>query len=140
MKSNTFDIPAYKYAIKLTNGKYVPFDNFDGLTLKEVYYILWNENDKKKYPYHEKNNSISFVCYYGEECPNKKEIFSLVFSKEKVEEYKDLYIDKVIENDLEILYNNIEKPSIKKAIRCFFERYQDNTHQDTLSRIKKISK
>lgn len=139
MKPDTFDIPAYKFAIKLPNGDYVPFENFDGLTLGEVYSLIWNTLQERKYTYDAKKRPIIFVSYFGEDCPNKKELFSLTFSKEKIDENKDLLIDKIIEKDLEILYDVVDKLSIKKSIRCFFERYQDKNHQDTLSRIKKIS-
>ena len=80
MKQDTFDIPAYKFAIKrTTTGKYIQFDNFDGLTLDEIYRIIYEkvssvyDIDVYKYP-------INFVCYIGgEDCPNVMEIFSLIF-------------------------------------------------------------
>lgn len=161
MKLDTFNVPAYKFAlVRIGNGKVpknmeredrlrllereldsfegtfvlngiqlLPFEDVDGLTYNEVFDILNTDY-----------NEMIFICYYGgiSAVPNsRKRIFSLYICED--EENINKPLDKLIEKLLEEKYINSSVLE-KQAIRCFFERYQDKTHQDTIARVKKLIK
>ncbi len=161
MKPDTFNVPAYKFAlVRIGNGRIpknmnskdrlktlekeldsfegtfvlnglqlLPFEDVDGLTYEEVFDILNTDY-----------NEIIFICYYGgiSAVPNsRKRIFSLFISGD--DDNKTKPFDKIIEKIFEEKYINGSVLE-RQAIRCFFERYQDKTHQDTIARVKKLIK
>lgn len=138
MKENTFDIPAYKFGILLNNNQIIPFEDVDGLLPTEINSIVGA-------------TSFKFVAYYGTakrevQSAGKSEFIKTnrmihlvtVTFQEISLQAKNESIDKLIERKLETLINEEIKKNQERAIKCFFERYQDRDHQATLSRLKKI--
>ncbi len=160
---DSYDIPAYKFGIiKLNNdvalkllerannnipmifdvinqvGQFnevslIPFDDVDGLTIKEVQEAL-----KIRGP-------IIMSCYNHINFINPQKDYSqanllnsFVLSKDVVEANQNTSIDQAMEQMLESGYSNYPEEA-KRMCRCFFERYQDKTHQDTVDRINKIN-
>ena len=142
MKNDTFNIPALKFVVgrniepTITGNirevrNTIDFENIDGLTASDIL---------ATYLFGRVYRGLSLYCYFGVDDNNfkKNEIFSLMVSREELMQNEDETVDKIIEGKLEEMFVNNEDIHVRKAIQCFFERYQDNTHQDTLSRIKKI--
>lgn len=156
MKRETYDLPAYKFAIiasrkrtyATTDEEYtkeldsaiqrgnciiVPWENVDGLTIREVLTVL----NKK---------GFIFACYADwedrYEIPfkhNFQMFYLLTITPKFAQEKSDEPVDKVIENQMLANYTNAND-TVKKVCRCFFERYQDRSHQETVDRIRKIEK
>lgn len=160
---DSFDIPAYKFGIiKLNNDvalklleranenipmtfdfikqicqfnelSLIPFDDVDGLTIKEVQEAL------------KIRGSIIMSCYNHVNFLNPQKnhsqvnlLNSFILLKDEVEANQNTPIDQAMEKMLENGYSNYPE-EVKKMCRCFFERYQDKTHQDTVDRINKIN-
>lgn len=157
MKPDTFDIPAYKFGLvkineelknkeeltesTITNAlnrasynqqlKVIPFEDLDGLSVTEVRDLLKIEGP------------LILACYMGYKSFNMQEewinfIATYSLSNSFIEGYPDKTIDGLFEIALESSYINLNDEKARKAARCFFERYQDNTHQDTVERISKL--
>ena len=156
MKPNTFDIPAYKFAIIIpaqiiiaANDKdyeigiqqmlsnvetfQVPFSEFDGLTVKETLDLV-------------QQYGIFFVGYIGgwpkafnNPTPNCSAIINILFTPNMLQNHLDLPLDIAIVNYFEDYYAEAFETE-KKAIRCFFERYQDPSHEDTVARVAKLER
>ncbi len=161
----TFDIPAYKFAILKVTGSYknqidlyshnlekvekitnqaiennfvelIPFEYVDGLTVEETQQVL-------------KLTSPILTCCYVEYSSitagddTKQRIINilhtLVLSKEETGNNPTTKIDELIEKSWEKIYSVVNDKA-KRIIRCFFERYQDASHQETVERVKKLSK
>ena len=154
MKKNTYDVPAYKVGLVLIEGEQniehskedyelaiktqreivVPFEDVDGLTVREVQSVL-------------KTKEIYLCFYYRFQSEilknrgmvqNEAGIFKVGihiagFSEETLEKP----IDEVVENTLEDMYNTLE-PEQKQFAHCFFERYQDKSYKKTKKRIKRL--
>lgn len=163
---NSFDIPAYNFGILKFNDAYkrllkkngndgdfiqgcikeatesygsygsyidiIPFEYIDGLTLEEVKTFL------------NLDGPIVLSCYAYCKSFNSAGVqnkFSLlhnfIFLENKVNENLSEQIDKMMEELCEEHYAN-SSTKLKRVLRCFLERYQDNSHQDTFMRIKKL--
>lgn len=149
MRENTFDVPAYKFLVlKIDDGKkshtydeyreylqsyinynnyriYIPFENIDGLAVKEVRGLL-KTKEIMIVTAIDFNNSIGIVnsYYLPEEFLDDKEMER---------------IDKVIEENMSEDYINYDDFH-KKIARCFFERYQDISYKKTKKRIRKLER
>ena len=146
MKENTFDVPAYKFLVlKIDDGKkshtyneyreylqsyinykiYIPFENIDGLEVKEVRDLL-NTREIMIVTAINYNNNIGIVnlYYLPEEFLDDKEMER---------------IDKIIEENMSEDYINYDDFH-KKMARCFFERYQDRSYKKTKKRIRKLER
>lgn len=154
----SFDVPAYKFGILKLNDPYretierngddssivyecieeaigfaadfIPFESVDGLTVEEVKNAL------------ALNGPIIFICYNYFTIFNNREksewlkpIDVLVLDKKTVNANLSMQIDQVIEKAFEKSYAKSSEDE-KKVMKCFFERYQDGTHQDTVERVK----
>ena len=156
MKENTFDIPAYKFfAVKINDGKkshtydeyedymraynnskknsieciYIPFENIDGLEVKEVRKLL-------------KTSEIMIVIAtsYNDGNYDGINIINLYYMPEEFLDEKEMErIDKVIDENMSEAYIDYND-SFKKTARCFFERYQDGSHRKTKKRIRKLER
>lgn len=152
MKPDTFDIPAYKFGIvkidyamsyeehqledyqhELLQGRctIIPFENIDGLTVEEVKSMLKiKEAHFAAYTSYETgqgNNDIRYINI----------ILRMHAKAPLLEEYADTPIDYIVEKMFEECYGQLN--SIQKRVcNCFFERYRDKSHQDTIERIKKL--
>lgn len=158
----TFDIPGYKFGLLIvddyssfmleSNGneyqeirdmlnrtftssdvKIVSFDYVDGLTMEEVKKTLGIKGP------------LIMICYtnyeiFGRGLREKKMnvLHSFVLSKEEIASKLEQPVDFVIEKKLEDFYQT-SPDDVKRMIRCFFERYQDKSHKDTVERIQKIN-
>ena len=153
MKQETYDIPAYKFALIIPRGSIyatderygkelknyakdgeivtAPWENFDGLTVGEVLNSL---NQK----------GFAFICYTIWKDKNgiptshnvSAPLFS-IFTPDFAQTVINEPLDKLLENHLETIYPNAND-IVKKICRCFFERYQDKDYQETVGRVKKI--
>lgn len=157
-----FNIPAYKYGLIKLKEHYnemlslnannaesiqrilkrvvgdgeisiIPFADVDGLTIDEIQKTLNVRGPLVMACYSECN-----IYSTGADTRTMYLLHTFTIAGEVIEEYKDNPYDQVIEKILEDLYPNAEK-NVKRMIRCFFERYQDKTHQNTVERIQKIN-
>lgn len=161
-EKETFDIPAYKFGVlkleenynellefsgnssemlfhiltkSIKNGEImiIPFNNVDGLTTGEVKDVL-----NLKGPLVMGCYSECTIYSQGTKTKSMYILHTFALAKEEVETNMDKPFDQMIEGLLEDIYPNA-KENVKRIIRCFFERYQDITHQDTVERIQKIN-
>lgn len=157
MKPDTFDIPAYKFGLLKLNGdalkkgkitesalnnainagirfkqlNLIPFEDVDGLLTSEVRSLLKIEGPLILVYY------IGYKSYTIQES-GVKFIGTTVLDDNFIERYPGKTIDELFEIAFENNYRNLTDENLKKAANCFFERYQDNTHQDTIKRINKL--
>ena len=155
MRENTFDIPAVQFYVSngMTNctselyprakGELgndptkiaVPFEAVDGLVVKEVLDYLEN------YSCIRSGISISALSV-SDSLKGDKVYIPLLFEKIKINTYgfTEFYymrVDKVIEIYFEEKYNQSNEIT-KRIYRCFFERYQDGSYEETKKRIKRL--
>ncbi|MBO5120465.1 MAG: hypothetical protein J6C28_02105 [Bacilli bacterium] len=155
MKENTFDIPAYKVGIVMIQNErnvphesedyeqavneerviFVPFEDVDGLSVKDVRRWL-GINEIMLY----------FYCRYQAKSFGRNvighhqgTIFKPWFyiGEEVLDERENMTIDKAIEQTMEELYPEMNDEQ-KSCIHCFFERYQDKTYAKTRQHIKRL--
>lgn len=151
MKKDSFDIPAYKFCVlrdfnlndwenldekikTFNKTQMVPFENVDGLTIGEVQSLLHV-------------GTIVCLCYLDggiEQLCNAHVITiiaNIFLNSDIVSANQDMQIDEAIGNLLEENYYKKDfQEKIQKVARCFFERYQDQTHSDTKERVKRLEK
>lgn len=153
MYKDSYDIPAYKFGFIMDyssidynhdtvedkinthdEGILIPFEDLDGLTLAEI---------KEVYNFTHENARFRFICYYGVKNENR---YGLVYGLGYIVKYclnlDNLYenssrIDRIIELKLMNLYASASADE-KKVFKCFFERYQDKTHEETVNRVYKM--
>lgn len=158
MYKDSYDIPAYKFALirsksseletiesninDFKNTRVFSFDDLDGLTIREI--------DKMIYL-----NDLKFICYYSVDELKFSLNQILNWSKSNLNyhylfstikyvldlndlEASDKRIDEVIEEKLMAAYPSASFEE-KKIFNCFFERYQDRTHEDTVQRVYKMN-
>lgn len=154
MRDNTYDIPAYKFALvkfdfdilrecKDCNAvkKYIynnpnlcyfiPFENFDGLTVEELKSLFCQHH-----------NNFYFVCYT-----------SLSYSRGSgtVNEYKfsfgllllDLDIGVRIDEEIKnFMINNLKtrNAEVQRVFGCFLERYCYRSQDEVTNEITKVRK
>lgn len=161
MKPETFDIPAYQFAIlnigstlldetemitpemvectvnytnKCGYTKSIPFEYVDGLTIGEVR----NYTDIK--------GPIILMCYVGHEGFNRNGSYITGLQCVYLDNnYTSKNIEKPIDQAFEEVFEQHymhqgTNPITKKVARCFFERYQDKSHEQTVDRIKRLEK
>lgn len=146
MKPNTFDVPAYKFGLIFLDDTIIPWENVDGLCIEEILKILGKQGQ-----------AFSFICYvleWEEKIPlitnyffvkrqkisitqHINRLYTLQFPSDISTNISSQPIDKVIEEDCMTRYMNLDKTS-QKIFKCFFERYQDENHEATLKRIRKL--
>ena len=161
MRENTFDIPAYKFFVmKIIDGRsshdinyynfliennfahnvvLIPFENVDGLEVKEVKKLVGT-----------KEIVIVGGMYYNDandiiHCDDKEGISSMnicnfnviYFDKKFLNRNYNKSIDKICEKYMEKKYEKSNSYS-KRMYRCFFERYQDGSYEETKKRIKRL--
>lgn len=159
MKENTFDIPAYKVAIVLVQNErniphesedyeqaiaeerviYVPFEDVDGLSVKEV--KSWLGINEVMLQFYLQYNATSIrPSIIGQQLgihkgTNFKSWFYI--GEELLDERNDMTIDKALQQTMEELYFEMNDEQ-KRCIHCFFERYQDKTYAKTKAHIKRL--
>lgn len=145
MKDNSFNIPAYKFAIIKFKDDYginytdskeirqkikenriytlVPFEDIDGLEFDELKGLG-------------KNNHFALICYTSW---NYTYINDSSFIVQNINNiltfnlYEGERIDKKLEEKMLEHYENASE-EVKKYIRCFLERYQDKTIPNVLTK------
>ena len=156
MKKKTYDVPAYKVGLILIEGErniehskedyelaiktqreiVVPFEDVDGLSVREVQALLSTKEIYLCFYYRFQSESLK----NNRMAQNEAGIFKVgVHISEFKEETLDKPIDEVIENTLEDMYDILE-PEQKRFAYCFFERYQDKNYKKTKKRIKRLEK
>ena len=153
MRENTFDIPAVQFYVSngmtdCTSELYprakgelgndptkiaVPFEAVDCLVVKEVLDYLEN------YSFIRSGISISALSV-SDSLKGDKVYIPLLFEKINAYGYAEIYnmrVDKVIERYFEEKYNQSNEIT-KRIYRCFFERYQDGSYEETKKRIKRL--
>ena len=153
MRENTFDIPAVQFYVSngmtdCTSELYprakgelgndptkiaVPFEAVDGLVVKEILDYLEN------YSFIRSGISISALSV-SDSLKGDKVYIPLLFEKINTYGYAEIYnmrVDKVIERYFEEKYNQSNEIT-KRIYRCFFERYQDGSYEETKKRIKRL--
>lgn len=154
MKPDTYDIPAYKFAILVSkeniysknardyfaylvsqvnynNVNTIPWENFDGLNVRDVLELTEQEH-------------ICLSCYVGWQasdictCYNTNIRNTLLLDSSFLTAHIDEPIDKVVESAMMQKYN-LSNSDTKIVYKCFFERYQDKSHEETLQRIQKLT-
>lgn len=150
MKDNTFNVPAYNFSIIIMNQpaiqkevneceynramkqdavSIIPFDNVDGLTVEETLKTLQRDDFAVCCTANWKTQTgINQVTLLD----------TLIFPSSVLRKSLTVSIDQLVENNYERRYMEA-KESTRRIYRCFFERYQDNNHQETKERVKKIS-
>lgn len=161
MKPDTFNIPAYQFVLLnigetlLDDAKTItpsmventiryvdqcgaiatiPFEYVDGLTISEI-----RQYTNIKGP-------IILMCFVGHEnfIPYgkwKNSLHIMYLDNIYTSKNKDKPIDQAFEEAFEQNYALQEtSPILKKVARCFFERYQDKSHEQTVDRIKRLEK
>lgn len=153
MKPESFDIPAYRFGIvkidssrdesyklkdyqqALLTGRVIiiPFENVDGLTIEEIKKFL-------------RIKEIYLIAYSYYEWPVQEQvkrnydvIMQVYADEPRIEKTPDTPVDQVFAEILEENYNKLDKRQ-KRVCHCFFERYQDKSHTETLDRIKRLEK
>lgn len=147
MKENTYIIPGVDFYIgisinynceeyiieelKANRLQLISFKNVDGLLIEDLYL----PNNAKSLIIVAINNIESSNGKEKNTIKNVLDMFSI--KKEDLDSIKDKRIDKVVEEEYEIRY---KKASLRKRriYNSFFERYQDENHQKTKERIKKL--
>ena len=159
MRQDSFDIPAYRFYIVIPEFKYfhgveryedsinrnqcsyIPYEEIEGLTFGdygdithryEIFIGCFCElNSTKNRVY----RLPIFYChpYYEEKTVERCE------SKLDYPELKDRLIDEVVTEHLEEQYAKASDYE-KRIYRCFFERHQDFSHNDTKERVKRLEK
>lgn len=155
MRDNTYDIPAYKFALVkfdydilgeykdwntlrnyLNNNPtlyhFIPFENFDGLTVEEL-----------KQLFCQRHNNFYFICYsslsyigrYGMEAKNDV-IFSLLLWKL---DNMELRIDEIIKNHMINNYKTYNAEA-QRVFRCFLERYCYRSQDEVTNEITRVRK
>lgn len=148
MKSNTFDIPTYRfYIVRHENGAYnitgissykdsiergtystIPYEEVSGLTFKDLKDIGLK-------------GEVFIACFCDFNSINKKRYrIPLFYAPHEIcRELDDKVIDDVVIESLEQKYNAASTYE-KRIYNCFFERHQDLSHEHTVERIKKLEK
>lgn len=151
MKDNTYIIPAIDFYVAVPMFKcyrteemdiqmkedvcfYIPFSQVDGLTIKELFCI-------------EKFQNGFSVCAINKienfEPKNKvlvRNIVDILFFPciERIpDSEKNKRIDKLVEEDYELLYSDANDEK-RKIYTCFFEKYRDSSYSETKKRIDKL--
>ncbi len=146
MKNNTFDIPAYKFALvkfdeDISKDKYttdfminnpdkihiIPFENVDGLTAKDI-----------KLLFHQEHNYFLFICYISFDYKNKFGIeyrFQNFILPILLDIPDEIRIDTFIRDHMQKWYNNTTE-DFQKIFGCFLERYCYQDQTEVLKRIK----
>ena len=155
MKKQTYDVPAYKVGIVVIPGKknvehtiedyqsaietkqaiIVPFEDVDGLLVKEVQELL-NTKEVFLQFYNQYQNWDLKIC--NQLSLNLGRKFKLWFFIGNIlEENLTIPIDRLVENTIEDLYDTLDSEQ-KRCAHCFFERYQDKSYELTKERIKRL--
>lgn len=152
MKNNTYIIPAIKFYIaiplnkgdefssldnvkqKLSNNEcqLIPFDQVDGLTIEE---IITLDGFSKGFAVCAINKMEAKAKTYTNITSN---VLNILFFPKKLDCATNKTIDKVVEEEFELKYNEAD-PQTRRIYNSFFETYQDNSYEDTKERIKKLS-
>lgn len=149
MLPNTYDVPAYKFALvkfdddileknmdvnycanyvvnNHNDCHFIPFESFDGLTIEELK-TLFRQN----------HNNFYFVCYssFGYEESNGAKVFknTILFSLLNTGCRESQTIDEIIRNYMLGTYLN-QNAQTQRVFRCFLERYCYRS-QDEVSKI-----
>lgn len=154
MKKKTYDVPAYKVGLILIEGEeniehsiydyewaidkgkeiIVPFEDVDGLSVREVQEWLHIEEIYLQFYYQFQSQNLKINQISKHAATAYKTWF---FIGNIQEEDLDTPIDQVIENTMEKLYDTMDDEA-KTYIHCFFERYQDKSYDITKERIKRL--
>lgn len=154
MRDNTYDIPAYKFALvkfnydilgeckdwnTVTNYvfnnpslcSFIPFENFDGLTVEEL-----------KPLFCQGHNNFYFGCYTSLSYPRGRDtvnqhsiLFSLLLLNLGMEER----IDEVIKNHMINNYKTCNAEE-QRVFRCFLERYCYRSQDEVTNEITRVRK
>lgn len=117
MVDNSYDIPAMKFYILIPLQGFsvehaIPFENFDGLCIKDVQASLESPNFSFV-------SAINYRQWDGTKCIYP--IDRINFTHSNLIGKENVRIDKEIE---EILERNLDKESTKRTYACFCQRYQ----------------
>ena len=151
MKKNTYDVQAYQFRIFTSNKEYkscgdnewqdfllsitrdpsflsIPWENVDGLTIKEVLECL--------------NRDYIFltggVALVNEDWDSLyRTIYTFSLEPSFLSQNKEKRIDEIIEEIMEKQYKNANVEA-QRLFKCFFQRYQDNSYEETVERVKKL--
>lgn len=119
----------YRRAMEANEASLIPFDNVDGLTVEETLRTLQTKD-------------FAICCtvnWKAQTGPNQVQILdTLVFPASTLINEKNVSIDQLVENEYEYRYMEVPE-STRRIYRCFFERYQDNSYQETKERVKKLT-
>ena len=159
MRENTFDIPAYKFfAMKINDGRVshtiddykflidngfsnnimlIPFENIDGLEVQLVRGLLKTKDLFLLGTMYYK--PINFIKNYDEinQPVNICDIRAVYFDKMDLDKNCQKTVDKLWEEYMEENYISSDDYT-KRMYRCFFERYQDGSYEETKKRIKRL--
>ena len=145
MRENTFDIPSVKFCLvyDISNrnfsksvGHYfgydiclIPFEDVDGLTFDDVLKTIKTE----EFVFAAVSLAKAMIG------PHRDFSFLIAekFDSDKLEMLKSERIDKTIEKAFEEKYINSDE-NTKRMYRCFFERYQDSSYEQTKDRVKRL--
>lgn len=156
MKENTFDIPAYKVAIVLIQNEreiphesedyekaiaeerviYVPFEDVDGLSVKDVRKWLGINEVMLQFYSRYQATTMNGNYYIGHHMGTMFKSWFYI-GDEVLDERENMTIDKAVEQTMEELYPEMNEEQ-KRCIHCFFERYQDKTYAQTKRHIKRL--
>lgn len=119
----------YRRAMEANEASLIPFDNVDGLTVEETLRTLQTKD-------------FAICCsanWKTQSGINQVQILdTTTFPASALINSKNESIDQLVENNYENLYK--EQPeSTRRIYRCFFERYQDNSYEETKERVKKLT-
>lgn len=155
MRDNTYDIPAYKFALvkfeydilgeckdRNTVKNYVvnnpslcyciPFENFDGSTVEEL-----------KPVFCQRHNNFYFVCYnsfsYTTRMGGMVNQYNILFSLLLLDLGMEERIDEVIKN---YMINNYKicNAEAQRVFRCFLERYCYRSQDEVTNEITRVRK
>ena len=143
MKDNSYDIPAMKFYVLLPEyrnfdiekcddegGLYscIPFEDFDGLRVKEIQSICEVSSFAVASAIaYKKPNGIEFITF----------INKVIFPKESLMGQEEMRIDKLFEQALE---QNLDNDNVEKTYACFLERYQKKEYQEIKQLLKSNKK
>lgn len=155
MRNNTYDIPAYKFALVKFDydilGEYkdwntfrnymnnnptlyhfIPFENFDGLTVEELKKLFCQDHNNFYFVCY---NSLSYIGMHGMEAKSNA-IFSLLLWKLDNMESR---IDEIIKN---YMINNYKTCNAEeqRVFRCFLERYCYRSQDEVTNEITRVRK